>query len=154
MNFAEYCDLTPSISKFEMAKNTAFGGAGVCVAIIFVLTQMTSPSIYSQAGIFAAAVGLPFWVLCAAANEYFVYGGLQFFHLAPEMKQVLKWPLIIANVCIPVALACCIAIVWPFAALAFGVAAFMSIILGVRMDRLFQRHAKKLVELRDGDNPQ
>lgn len=64
-----------TVDRLALIRNSFFGGAAVCLAILIALTQVGANDPSLRFSVFASAFALPLWLLQGAIIEYYILLG-------------------------------------------------------------------------------
>lgn len=87
-----------SESKLLLMRNLSFGGAGICVAVILVLTQVGIKDIFYLVALTSASIATPAWVALASSYETYIFlGKRSYAHLRSPLTQHLLAPMMLTG---------------------------------------------------------
>lgn len=125
-----------SESKLLLMRNLSFGGAGLCIATLLVLTQVGLKDWLLTTALVAASVAMPFWVALASAFEIYIFLGKRTYsHFrSDQTTRALMSMMLVAAGGLVVAVTSLICHLSNLAAECFALAALVAIVTYVRLD--------------------
>jgi hypothetical protein len=124
-------DKRPTEAGFSLEQASAFGGAGVCLAILLSIAQLPGKTLALHVSAIAASVGLPFFIAYASAASYYLHLGKKSYshHSGLQAKVLIRLMASFASLALVVSVGGLVWSISRIAAYAFGGAAFVAFIL-------------------------